>query len=337
MYLLLNMTDLSVLNELLFGKRRTRKSPRRTRRSPRRSPRRTRRSPRRSPRRTRKSPRRSPRRKCTKALSLSALRKLALENGVNIYSEAKVAISKRTGMPKKPKMVGCSTLKKRLDQAGLGELYRTRQVMVDPGMDSLFMEDMGPDQVFGPDQMLGPCGMDQIYRGSNCVDISGLSQDDCTGDDLLWNKLDKPPKCVRRPKAPSTPLVPPALPSVIRQPAPTDLIVPPLKPTMCKAPDWEFDPESGGCVRKIKPFAHPMDFGRLASGARPKLTQKHVGEIVVKGRVHQVFKGLSGGLYYMKGRSGEKIYIDRSRLKSPRRTRRSPRRTRRSPRRSTRR
>ena len=148
------MTELSVLNELLFGKKR--RSPRRTRRSPRRT--------RRSPRRTRRSPRRtrrSPRRKCTKALSLSALRKLALENGVNIYSEAKVAISKRTGMPKKPKMVGCSTLKKRLDQAGLGELYRTRQVMVDPGMDdpgmdSLFMEDMGPYQ------MLGPSGMDQV-------------------------------------------------------------------------------------------------------------------------------------------------------------------------------
>ena len=109
--------------------------------------------------------------------------------------------------------------------------------------------------------------------------------------------------------------------------------MPSLKPTMCKAPDWKYDSESGGCVRNIQ----PMDFGRLASGARPKLTQKHVGEIVVKGRVHQVFKGLSGGLYYMKGRSGEKIYIDRSRLKSPRRTRRSPRRTRRSPRRSTRR
>jgi len=303
------MTDLPGLNELLFGKRR--RSPRRTRRSPRRtrrSPRRTRRSP----RRTRRSPRR-----CTKALSLTALRRLALENGVNIYSEAKVAISKRTGMPKKPKMVGCSTLKKRLDQAGLGELYRTRELMANPGMDSLFMEynlpqesPSTPFEMLGPYQMLGPCGMNQVYRGGNCTDIVGLSKENCTGDDLLWNITDDPPKCVRK----SKPSTPPSIPLA----APATLVTPP-------PPGWKPDPDGG--LIKDTPILQ-MDFGRYAAGARPRLTQKHVGEIVVKGRVHQVFKGTSGGLYYMKGRSGDKIYIDRSRLKkSPKRTRRSPRRS----------
>ena len=88
---------------------------------------------------TRRSParktRRSPKRKttmCNKKLSLPKLRKLAVEHGVNIFSEAKTAISKRTGMPKKPKMVGCSTLMKRLKEAGLSELYTKKMVEVMP-------------------------------------------------------------------------------------------------------------------------------------------------------------------------------------------------------------
>ena len=46
-----------------------------------------------------------------------------------------------------------------------------------------------------------------------------------------------------------------------------------------------------------------------------KKTQKHVGSIVVKGRKHHVFKGTAGGLYYLKGKTGRKVYIDMSRLK----------------------
>jgi len=52
-----------------------------------------------------------------------------------------------------------------------------------------------------------------------------------------------------------------------------------------------------------------------SAGARPKKSQKHVGEIVVKGRRHLVFKGKEGGLYYMKGKTGTKVYIDKKRLK----------------------
>jgi hypothetical protein len=222
---------------------------------------------------------------CRKGLSLSKLRKLAVENGVNVFSEAPTRVSKRTGERLKPKMVGCGTLMNRLKEAGLDSLYRVRSVpMVNVDMD----EDLFLEEPMGPLPMTGPCTMNQVYRGGSCVDIDSLLEDQCTGDDLMWNKLDKPPKCVRKPKAPTVPLVPPPLPAA--------------------AADDDIT----------------MVFGRrYASGARPKKSQKHVGEIVVKGRTHQVFKGVDGGLYYMKGSRGDKIYIDKKRLKkkSPKRRR----------------
>ena len=59
-----------------------------------------------------------------------------------------------------------------------------------------------------------------------------------------------------------------------------------------------------------------MEFGRrYMSGARPKKSQKHVTTIVVKGRSHHVFKGKEGGLYYLKGKTGRKVYIDKERLR----------------------
>ena len=97
-----------------------------------------RRKPRRSPRRNRRSPRRRPTVMCRKKLSLPKLRRLAMENGVNIYSEAKTAISKRTGLPKKPKMVSCATLMKRFKEAGLDHLYKVRAVEVVPEESELF-------------------------------------------------------------------------------------------------------------------------------------------------------------------------------------------------------
>ena len=59
-----------------------------------------------------------------------------------------------------------------------------------------------------------------------------------------------------------------------------------------------------------------MEFGRrYMSGARPKKSQKHIGVIEVKGRTHHVFKGKEGGLYYLKGKTGRKVYIDKERLR----------------------
>jgi len=69
------------MDELFFGVKR-----KKTRRSPARKTRR-------SPRRVRRSPKRKTR-MCNKKLSLPKLRKLAVEHGVNIFSEAKTAVSK---------------------------------------------------------------------------------------------------------------------------------------------------------------------------------------------------------------------------------------------------
>ena len=157
---------------------------------------------------------------CNKKLSLAKLRKLALENGVNIYSEVKTSVSKRTGMPKKPKMVGCSTLMKRLNQAGLSHLYKVHEVYATPEEStSLFME----------------------------------------------------------------------------------------------------EPMDGESLESVDESMYDMpisEFGRrYMSRARPKKSQKHVTTIVVKGRTHNVFKGKQGGLYYLKGKTGRKVYIDKERLK----------------------
>ena len=157
-------------------------------------------------------------------MSLPKLRKLAVEHGVNIFSESKTAISKRTGMPKKPKMVGCSTLMKRLNEAGLGHLYKVREIVVMPNQEGdLFMQQN-------------------------------------------------------------------------------------LEPT-----------QEEGTLESVDPLMYDMpvsEFGRrYMSGARPKKTQKHVGVIVVKGRSHHVFKGKEGGLYYLKGKTGRKVYINKERLR----------------------
>lgn len=319
------------MDELFFGKKRTRRSPRRTRRSP----------------------KRSPRRMCRKGLSLSKLRKLAVENGVNIFSEAPTRVSKRTGERLKPKMVGCGTLMNRLKEAGLDSLYRVRSVpMVDVDMD----EDLFLEEPMGPLPMTGPCTMNQVYRGGSCVDIESLLEDQCTGDDLMWNKLDKPPKCVRKPKAPTVPLVPPPLSvkslprSVLMQADPACDSA--FQALAQKQPNNRAQAKflkqykgyamgQGPCDKRelvpvhmhgdesdvddyAKEAGFDMSYGRrYMGGARPKKSQKHVGEIVVKGRTHQVFKGVDGGLYYMKGSRGDKIYIDKKRLKkkSPKRRR----------------
>lgn len=203
------------MDELFFGYRRpkTKRVPvKRTKRSPKRK--------------------RSPTRMCRKGLSLAKLRKLAMEHGVNIYSEARTAVSKRTGLPKKPKMVSCATLKSRLKKSGLEHLYKKSMPSVDVEMQEM------------PEMPEMPEMHEELFEEMEPV--------------------------------PMTPMV---------------------------------------SDKEMEDY-YKMEYGiRYMAGARPKKSQKHAGEIVVRGRVHQVFRGKEGGLYYMKGKSGNKIYIDKKRLK----------------------
>jgi len=217
-----------------------------------------------SPVRRKKSPvrrKKSPVR-CLKGLSISKLRKLAVQNGINIHSNSRRRVNERTGEYLKAKLVSCATLMKRLKEAGLDHLYKSPKSATHD--EDLFEE-------LGPHQMLGPCGMNQVYRGGSCHEFDDFTQEECTGGDIMWNGSMNPAQCVRRTHQPSAPVYPPLA---------------------------------------------EMDFGkRHRAGARPRTTQKHVGVIEVKGRVKQVFKGLKGGLYYMKGKSGDKVYIDKKRLR----------------------
>ena len=175
-------------------------------------------------------------------MSLAKLRKVAMQSGVNIFSEAKTVISKRTGQPKKPKMVGCSTLMKRMNEAGLGHLYKVRQVMM-------------PDM--------------------NLIDMN----------DSITPRMSMPP----------------SEPTSLPERRPDNLSVPIDQLPMPPIADMD--------------FGRYNYYGRYTSGARPKKSQKHVGEVTVKGRTHKVFRGTKGGLYYMKGKLGKKIYIDKPRLR----------------------
>jgi len=265
------------MDELFFGVKR-----KKTRRSP---ARKTRRSPRRSPRRVRRSPKRKTR-MCNKKLSLPKLRKLAVEHGVNIFSESKTAVSKRTGMPKKPKMVGCSTLMKRLNEAGLGHLYKVREVHVMPDEHSdLFMEEpmTHHSDVFSP------------------MPTSVLMQSDPACASAFQKLAEKQPnnhaqaKFLKEYKGYAMGQGP----CEKRQ----------LVPTHIHGSEDDLDDYAD-----VAGF--DMSYGRrYMSGARPKKSQKHVGVIVVKGRSHHVFKGKEGGLYYLKGKTGRKVYIDKERLR----------------------
>lgn len=285
------------MDELFFGVKR-KKSTTKRRASPkrhrRRSPMRRRRSP---MRRRRASPRR-----CTKALSLPKLRKLALENGINIYSEARTAVSKRTGMPKKPKMVGCSTLKKRFDEAGLGHLYRVREMMQMEGPE-------GPEGPDGPTDLFeeGPSGPSAPSR----VPQSVLIQADPACDSAFQELARQQPNNRAQAK-------------FLKQYKGYALGQGPcdkrdLVPTHIHGDEDDLDDYADEA-------GFDMSFGRrYMAGARPRMHYKHVGEIVVRGRVHQVFKGKDGGLFYLKGKTGRKIYVDKKRLKkkSPKRSKRT--------------
>ena len=281
----------------------------------------------------RRAPRRSPRRSptmCAKKLSLAKLRKLALENGVNIYSEARPGTYK-TGRPKKPKMVGCSTLKNRLKNAGLSHLY-ARQVKDQSGnvlqslsqedydrqvqgiMDNLtqqgIFEESLPTQTSVPTQQLNvptqklnvplsqqeqKCKGDQRKnKKGECVDIRKLIKEECTADDLLWDMVTD--ACTKKNLGDT-------LRGLVGMGDETrQKIKEPEQPGLV-------DLSKGQQSESDRP-GRDMDFGRYErGGARPKLTYKHVGNIVVNGRAHHVFKGPNGGLFYLKGKTGKKVYI----------------------------
>lgn len=286
------------MDELFFGAKRKTRKP--TRKSPKRKT--VRKSPRRSPKRktVRKSPRRSPRRKtvyCSKKMSLPKLRKLALENGINVFSEAKTAVSKRTGLPKKPKMVGCGTLMKRFKDAGLGDLVSVRNVNVvmDEPM-QLFEEQVLPSEPSDPARPVGPSVPSvlsvpsvQLMQADPACAAAFQSLAEQQGSNLAQARFMKQYKGYAMGQGPCDK---------------RDLIPRHIHGDEDDVSDYA---EEAG---------FDMSYGRrYSSGARPKKTQKHVGVIVVKGRSHHVFKGKEGGLYYLKGRSGRKVYVDKERLK----------------------
>jgi hypothetical protein len=149
------------------------------------------------------------------------MRKLAEQNGINIYSNAKTGYNKTTGIPKKPKKIGCSTLKKRFNDAGLGHLYKIQSKMSDK-QEQLFTESPVyltdnlsiknsniPLSLQSPDvqsiknsniplslQYDGPCSQFQYYRRGKCKNLDELIKEDCYGNMLDWdgNKCNlKPP------------------------------------------------------------------------------------------------------------------------------------------------
>ena len=330
------------MDALFFGLNRRRRSPDRRRRTPvrrRASPKRRLASPKRrraSPRRRRASPRRrrySPRRMCSSKMSLSKLRKIAMENGINVYSTAKTAVSKRTGLPKKPKMVGCSTLMKRLKEAGLDHLYKVRGVRVD-------MEE-GP--FYGPE--LPPEG---LFDDDDAPDVPDVPDVPAAPVAPVAPKVLKPDEAVRLMQAD------PACHGAFNDYAqrmggdargvaaikkqykgfsvgqgPCDVDHRDLVPTHIHG---EGDPEDMRDFADVAGFDDFFDFGKYQrAGARPRKSHRMVGHIVVKGRHHEVFQGINGGLFYLKGKSGTKVYVDPQRLKaSPKRKKASPRRRRRS-------
>ena len=227
-------------------------------------------------------------------MSLPKLRKLAVENGVNIFSEAKTAISKRTGMPKKPKMVGCSTLMKRLNEQGLGHLYKVREVKVMPDNLQAMPDNL---QVMPDDQLFTQKEMDVPSR----IPISVQMQADPACASAFQKLAEKKPNNAAQAKFLKE------YKGYAMGQGPCEKRE--LVPTHMHGSEDDLDDYSD-----VAGF--DMSYGiRYMSGARPKKTQKHIGVIVVKGRQHHVFKGKEGGIYYLKGKTGRKVYIDKERLR----------------------
>ena len=258
-----------------------------------------------SKRSPKKSPKRSPKRArgktilCRKDLSLAKLRKLALANGINVFSEAKTAISKRTGLPKKPKMVGCSTLMKRMKEAGLSELYTQKMVEVMPEVTPEEIPVLLPEVM--PQVMPNVVPEEPVFEEES-MELGELFEEPETGDVL---RLD--PACAS--EFDKFKRANPTVAKLYKGYA--------MGPGPCSSRAFvEADDEEAELDTFAQAAGFDMGYGRrYGAGARPRKTQKHVGEIMVKGRRHRVFKGKEGGLYYMKGKSGRKIYIDMKKFK----------------------
>ena len=208
------------------------------------------------------------------------------------FLRKKTSISKRTGMPKKPKMVGCSTLMKRLNEAGLSHLYKVRKYS-EP--QELLMEEQAEPQELFMEEELSPT------LPTDSINPLIYSQTDpaCHDAFLERAKLEKNNRDQARFMKQYKGYAVGQGPCDKRE----------LVPTHMHGNEEDLEEYAG-----VADF--DMSYGtRYRSSARPKKTQKHVGSIVVKGRKHHVFKGTAGGLYYLKGKTGRKVYIDMSRLK----------------------
>lgn len=260
------------MNELFFGVKRE-KNRKRDRKSPKKR--------KRSPKRVVKM--------CNSKLSLTKLRKLAVANGIDIYSRIRPSINIKTGLPKKPKLVGCNTLMKRLKEEGLDHLYKVRPVHLNNHDDYHVEDNQVEDHHYDehPELFLEqPVNKNMPVL---MVDPACASEFDKISGGQPW--LARQYKGYAVGSGPCS-----------------------KRDMVLREGDNDDDEDNLPDYSDVAGF--DMSYGiRHRSGARPKKTQKHMGTIEVKGRKHHVFKGKEGGLYYLKGKTGNKIYIDKTRLK----------------------
>ena len=229
---------------------------------------------------------------CSKKLSLRKLRAICTANGISIYSNARVGINKRTGLPKAPKLVkSCTTLKRRLTAAGLGGAYK------------YLAKSMA-------------CKADQLNRNARCVNYSSLSQADCNDEfrrGAVWRTPGDgrpapflPVAAARCQKSPT--YVPLVAPTIGAGGAPAVPLVAPgggaLAPVRALFGDYDSDSEYGDSEYG------DSEYGDFGFGKKRRVKRPH-GSIMVRGRKRKLYKGKNGGLYY-RTKSG-KTYVSKGR------------------------
>jgi hypothetical protein len=208
-------------------------------------------------------------------------------------------------------MVGCSTLKKRLNEAGLGHLYKTRSFRAP--MDQMGPDMMGPDMM-GPDMMGPDMDIQSLFDQTGPADVKRptvlptIYQADPACAQAFMERADSEPNNMSKAKF----LKQYKGYAVGQGPCSQRTLVP-----------MHISGDEDELENYTTEAGFDMGFGerRYRSGARPKKSHKHIGTITVKGRTHYVFRGVEGGLYYLKGKTGRKVYIDKKRL-----SKRSPKR-----------
>jgi hypothetical protein len=198
-------------------------------------------------------------------------------------------------MPKKPKMVGCSTLMKRLNDAGLGHLYKVDKV------DKLDITPTVQDDQGDQGDLFTEEQMPPSYDVYSPMPISVQMQADPACAEDFQKLVEKQPNNRAQAKFLKE------YKGYAMGQGPCEKRE--LVPVYIQGNEDDLDDYAD-----VADF--DMSYGkRYMSGARPKKTHKNVGVIVVKGRSHHVFKGKEGGLYYLKGKTGTKIYINKERLR----------------------